>query len=163
MTREPIATHCMGKSVYSIWLPLSPRKVLTIRFHFSASDVSPPATIKPVAGHITQRKVIGNVCSEIIPCESRNGGSINQLMAVPMAIAKQIRKPTSRPEPNDSRLKLKPIFIGCMPGRNQVSLIHLKYVVTAISAPEASVPSPRAFKGPEDVPFSRPSCNTLMV
>src|SRR6266550_3637397 len=91
MTIEPIATHCMGKSVCSIWLPLSPRKVLTIKFHFSASDVSPPATIKPVAGHMTQRNVIGNVCSEIIPCESRNGGGMNQLTAVPMAIAKQIR------------------------------------------------------------------------
>src|SRR5258707_2158432 len=126
ITIEPIATHCIGKSACSIWLPLSPRKVLTIKFHFNAIEVSPPATIKPVAGHITQSTVIGNVCSEIIPCDRRKGGRINQLTAVPMAIAKQIRNPTSNPEPNDSRLKLKPIFIGCMPGRNQVSLIHLK-------------------------------------
>ena len=34
-------------------------------------------------------------------------------MAVPIAIARQMRKPTSSPEPNDNRLQLKPIFIGC--------------------------------------------------
>src|SRR5260370_36046835 len=126
MTREPMTTHCIGKSLESILLPRSRRNVLTIRCHFSAKDVSPPATIKPVAGHITQRSVAGNVFSGIIPYFKRNVGRMNQLTAVPMAIAKQMRKPTSSPEPNDNRLKLKPIFIGFMAGKNHVSQIHLK-------------------------------------
>src|SRR5258705_9459463 len=59
ITIEPMTTQRIGKSRVSILLPLSPRNVLTIKFHFNASDMSPPATIKPVAGHITQRSVIG--------------------------------------------------------------------------------------------------------
>src|SRR5436190_4806611 len=126
ITIEPRTTHCIGKSFRSIWLPRSPRKVLTIKFHLSASDVSPPATIKPVAGHMTQRSVAGKVSSGIIPRRKRNDGRMNQLIAVPVAIDRQMRNPTSSPEPKLSRLRLKPIFIAFLPGINQVSLIHLK-------------------------------------
>src|SRR5882672_12958374 len=92
-----------------------------MRFHFSASEVSPPATINPVAGHMTQSKVFGYVSSGIIPCDSRNPGKMNQLIAVPRAIEKQMRKPTSSPEPNDNRLQLMPILMSCIPGTSHVS------------------------------------------
>src|SRR5712691_12311379 len=59
MTTEPAATHCIGKSRWSTLLPFRPWKVLTLRCQFSARDVRTPATIKPVAGHMTQRRVIG--------------------------------------------------------------------------------------------------------
>src|SRR6266853_1555205 len=59
ITNDPTMTHCIGKSRLSTLLPFNPRNVLTIRFHLRARDVSPPATIKPVAGHMTQRNVMG--------------------------------------------------------------------------------------------------------
>src|SRR5262249_19282288 len=58
-TTDPITTQPIGKSLCPplVVLPFNPRNVFTIKFHLSASDINPPATIKPVAGHITQRSV----------------------------------------------------------------------------------------------------------
>ena len=54
----PMATYLSGNS--SPAAASSPAlievKLRTISFHFSASAVRPPATIRPVAGHITQRR-----------------------------------------------------------------------------------------------------------
>ena len=61
---------------------------------------------------------------------------MNQLMAVPIAIARQMRKPTNNPEPKLNKLMLKPMFMASLPGMNQVSRIHLKNVVTIIKAPD---------------------------
>src|SRR5258705_7367129 len=63
ITNDPMTTQRIGNSrglsSLTILLPLRPRKDLTIRFHFNASEVRPPATINPVAGHMTQSKVRG--------------------------------------------------------------------------------------------------------
>src|SRR2546427_13016392 len=95
MKSEPITTHCMGKSVPPIWLPFKPRNVLTIRFHFRASEVSPPATIKPVAGHMTQRKVAGKYCSGGNPHPRRESGMVNTPVAGANDRARQIVKATN--------------------------------------------------------------------
>ena len=55
----PMPAHLRGKSVppSATSLRRSEVKVLTMSFHLSSSAVRPPATIRPVAGHITQRRV----------------------------------------------------------------------------------------------------------
>ena len=162
MTIEPMTTYRIGKSVCCILLPLSPRNVFTIRFHFNASDTSPPATISPVAGHMTQRSVEAKSSAVIIPCFMRNGGSRTQLIKVPMPMARQMRKPTSKPDPNPSRLTLKPTRIASWPGKNQFSRTHFR-VVAVMTTIDASVPTASALTGPADTPLSRPSCNTRIV
>src|SRR5262245_162617 len=134
---EPMTTQRMGKFRSSTLLPFKPWNVLTIRCHFKANEVSPPATIKPVAGHITQRRVAGNVASVIRPWARRYPGRMNQLIIIPSPIARQMRKPTSSPEPNDNKLQLRPIFICCIPGRSQVSGNDLRKLVRYISKAEA--------------------------
>src|SRR5262249_40513269 len=85
-----------------------------------------------------------------------------QLMSVPIPMARQIRKPTNKPEPKPSKLTLRPRRIGWPPGKNQFSRTHFK-VVAVITAADAKVPRARALTGPADTPVSRPSCNTFAV
>ena len=67
MQIDPITTNRIGKSLVSTRAVRRPPKLFFMSFHFKANEVRPPATINPVAGHITQRKVAGKVSSGIIP------------------------------------------------------------------------------------------------
>ena len=53
-------------------------------------------------------------------------------VAVPIAIAKQIRNPTNSPEPNDNRLQLKPMFIGFSQLAAQAP-VAMRYIINAIN------------------------------
>ena len=84
-------------------------KLRTISFHFSASAVRPPATIRPVAGHITQRSTSAYVWSATTCRAVSTGGAITHAITMPMPIDRVTRRPTRRPEPKERRLTSVPI------------------------------------------------------
>src|SRR5205085_8659554 len=72
----PPITYANGKSVDPICFTEKLVKVFFTSFHFKTSAVTPPATMKPVAGHITQRSTVANVRSGTIPREASIGGAM---------------------------------------------------------------------------------------
>src|SRR5205823_5891220 len=82
---EPMApqrTQRMGKSPpASTSLAPSPLNVFAITFHFSASAAIPPATIKPVAGHMIQRcRTVLKVSAGTRPARKSGSGNRTQPM-----------------------------------------------------------------------------------
>ena len=112
LTSAPISTHDMGKSSESMVAFERFSKVRTIIFHFMKSAVRPPATIMPVAGHITHMSTLRRVIASTTPNFIRRPGAKYQEISVPMSMLKLMRMPTSMPEPSESRLQLTPNAIA---------------------------------------------------
>src|SRR3954469_23612013 len=109
-TTDPITTQRMGKSVLEMLVTLRSLKVLTIRFHFRTSAVSPPEIINPTAGHITQFRLGRNAWSGMKPWEDSSGGATYQATTIPSAIDTVTRRPTIIPEATESMLQLVPTW-----------------------------------------------------
>src|SRR6185436_17622602 len=93
-------------------------KVFLTSRHFRISAVTPPATMKPVAGHITQRNTLANVRSGTMPREARMGGAIIHETTIPNPIDRAIRGPASIQEPNEIRLTSVPMNDAAPFGHN---------------------------------------------
>jgi hypothetical protein len=117
--------------------------VFATSFHLSISAVTPPATMNPVAGHITQRSTTLNDCSAMMPRAASMGGAITQESSIPSPIDIAIRGPTSIPEPNERRLTSLPMRSAAPPGPNaSASGTHISLSRTTASKPEANIPHP---------------------
>ena len=99
----PHTTHLMGKSPpASTSLEARPWNVFAITFHLSARAASPPATIRPVAGHMIQRwRTALNVSEGTRPARSSGSGATIQASTMPSPIESVTRRPISMPAPRE--------------------------------------------------------------
>ena len=133
----------------------------------------PPATSRPVAGHITQRSTSANVCSATIPFRTSSGGAMTHESTMPSPIESAMRRPTSIREPNESRLTSVPMRSAAPWVRTRAaagrsfhgpSRKNATIALAPIPAPSAATRGPACF-GPSSStssisPAAVPSANT---
>ena len=100
----PQITHLIGKSPpASTSFDRRPWKVFAITFHFSARAARPPATIRPVAGHMIQRwRMELKVISGARPARTSGPGATIHASTIPRPIESVTRRPISSPAPSES-------------------------------------------------------------
>ena len=147
---EPQITQRMGKSPpASTSLPRSPRNVLAMTRHLSASAARPPDTMRPVAGHITQRcRTRLKDSSGTSPRAKSGSGRITQPITMPSPIDNVTRKPMRRPAPRESTPTSEPSrrAAACGPRKTGeiVSGIQPKACRATVSPAESRPPNPSA-------------------
>ena len=111
LTKIPATTQRIGKSSSSVPARVSPWKLRWSTRHLRNSAVKPPATIRPVAGHMTHKRMsffFATSTAGMIPYSCRSPGATIHERIKPITMFAQMRTPMIMPEPMLKRPSEKP-------------------------------------------------------
>ena len=103
----PAMVQRMGNSVPSASFAESPLKVRAITFQLRTSAVIPPATMSPVAGHITHLSTSAKVIALAQPWAASGPGAITQARIDPSSTGSH-PQPDGIPAPKETHPQLRP-------------------------------------------------------